>query len=318
TVPADGYELTVLGPTSASVELAGGKGMGSPLAHAPAPFERRITGRVLDDAGKPVAGAVVLVGERLDAFRGAFHGAAGAKTGADGAFSVATSEDTAGFALALHPRGWSNVASYPAGRGDAAIALTAGTSGTIAAHVTRAGAPREGSVILTMPGGVVRMSLATDAAGELRVPLLAPGTYHLDVRPAVGYLDGTSRPSSHDVTVVRGRATDVHVALASGTKLLLSAFKPGMFTVEYFVYPGTEPLSLDELKKRSRGGAVPAYLLGGVDAERAAQIHDVTPGTYTVCVDAATRDAHYPMACRRIDVGGDAPSLEIAVDVKTD
>lgn len=312
-----GYQITVLGPTNVAVDLKGGKSDAYLWEQPPMPaLERHITGRVRDSAGQPVAGAAVIVGARLDVHMGSLSGAAGAMTGADGTFDVTTHEEKAGFAIAMHPRGWSAVVPVPAGTADAAIALVTPAPGSLAIHVGQAGAAREAQVMVTTAG--LTLMLDTDARGELSIPLLSPGTYQVKTWGAQMIAGGTSAPTATEAVVTAGRATDVSIALTSGVLVVASAWKPGMHTVEYFLYPGDEELELAELKQRGRAGTIIDYLLGGQDADRAAELHDVALGSYTLCVDAADDEQrHRPLACTPVAVTGDKLAIEIAVDVPT-
>ena len=308
------YELTVLAPTSVAVNLRGGASDAYLWKPPAAPtLDRTIRGRVTDDAGAPIGGAVVVIGSRLDAHMGTLFGAQGAVSGADGSFVITSHEEVAAFAVALHPRGWSAAAVVPAGRADATIDLRVPRPGELALHVTQDGTKREAQVQITPAGGGLRLGLTTDARGELRVPRLAPGSYTISVQPSQLFAGGTSPPLQREVTVTPGAATDVQLELKSGVLVVASAFRPGLWTVEYFFYPGTEKLDVTELKKRARSGAVLNFLLGGQDADRPAQFHDVAPGTHTLCVDAATRDKeHRPFVCRTIEVPADKPTLELS------
>jgi hypothetical protein len=308
----------VLGPANVAVNLAGGKSDAFLWDPPPAPtLDRHITGRVLDAANKPIGGAVVVVGSRLDANLGDLSGAGGAVTHADGTFAITTHEDTAGYAMALHPRGWSAVVPVPAGKGDAKLTLIAPAPGSVAVHVRRAGAPLEATVVVTPAAGGLTLVQSTDVKGELGIPLLAPGPYVIKTYESHLATGGTSPPIVSEITVVAGRVLEVPVELPTGVLVVASAFKPGMYTVEYFMYPGTEKLEMAELKKRGRAGAILDFLLGGQDAARAAKFHDVAPGVYTLCVDAAAEDkTHLPLACKEISVPAGKPMLEVTVDVR--
>jgi hypothetical protein len=87
--------------------------------------------------------------------------------------------------------------------------------------------------------------------------------------------------------------------------------------VEYFLVPGSEPNpKLADLHARSRAGTVLSYLLGGRDADQAAQLHDVTSGAHTLCVDARLDpEQHLPLVCRAITVSADQRTLEIAIEL---
>ncbi|MBA3461827.1 MAG: sigma-70 family RNA polymerase sigma factor [Deltaproteobacteria bacterium] len=315
---AGAYELTVLAPTSVAVNLEGGVSPTYLWEQPAAPtFERKVRGRVTDDTGAPIAGAVVVVGSRLDAHMGSLFGEQGAVSAADGTFVVASHEEVASSAVALHARGWSAVASVPAGRADATVNLRVPRPGALALRVTQGAAGREAEVSITPAGGGLRLGLKTDASGELRVPLLPPGGYKISVQSAQMFAGGTSPPLVRDVTVKSGAPTEVALELKTGVLVIASAFRPGLWTVEYFFYPGTEKLDQAELKKRARSGAVLNFLLGGQDADRPAQFHDVAPGTHTMCVDAATREKEQsPFVCRTIEVPADKPTLEVSFDVE--
>lgn len=312
-----GYQLTVLGPTSVAVDLKGGRSDAFLWEQPPVPtFQRHVTGRVRDTAGAPVANAAVVIGSRLDVHMGSLSGAAGGMTRADGTFDVLIHEDGAGFAIAMHPRGWSSVVAVPAGKGDAEIALVTPAPGALAIHVGQAGASREAQVMIRSTG--LTFMLDTDAHGDLSIPLLAPGSYDVKTWGAQMVAGGTSAPESTAATVVAGQTTDVRIALPTGVLVVASAFKPGMFTVEYFLYAGAEKLELAELKKRGRAGMMIEYLLGGQDADRAAELHDVAPGDYTLCVDATDSEhQHFPLACKPVTVPADRATIEVTVDVPT-
>lgn len=312
-----GYQLTVLGPTNVAVDLKGGRSDVFLPEPPPAPaFQRHVTGRVRDAAGAPVANAAVVVGARLDVHMGSLSGAAGALTRADGTFEIVTHEEAAGFAIAMHPRGWSSVVAVPGGKSDAEIALVTPAPGALAIHVRQAGASREGQVMVRSAG--LTLMLDTDARGDLAIPLLAPGTYQVKTWGAQMMAGGISAPESTEATVVAGQTTDVRISLPTGVLVVASAWKPGMSTVEYFLYAGTEKLGLAEMKQRGRAGTAMEYLLGGQDADRAAELHDVAPGEYTLCVDATdAEDQHLPLACKPVTVPADRATIEVTVDVAT-
>jgi hypothetical protein len=307
-----GYEITVLGPTTVAVNLAGGTSGAFQWEVPPAPaFERHVAGRVVDEAGRPVSGAVVVVGSRLDAQMGALFGAGAAKTTADGQFRVTTHDDAAGYAVALHPRGWSSIGIVPAGQDDVSLDLVAPGSGTLVIHTRQAGAPRDATIRLAPAGGGWTMVLDTDSKGELRVPLLPAGAYRVEAWGAQLPGGGTSKPLVTDVTVTRGGTTELPLELPAGTLIIAKVSNPGLETVEYFMYPGTEKLELAELKKRARARDIIDILLGGQDAGRAAELHDIQAGSYTLCVDARGEHGHLPLACQQLDVHGDL--LEVTV-----
>jgi hypothetical protein len=310
-----GYELTVVSPTDVAVELAGGKSSNFLWRDPPTPtFERHVRGRVVDEQGRGIAGAVVVISETMRVMFGSLTANEGALTSADGSFDVAVHRDTPERAIALHGRGWSAPIDVPGGKADAAgLVVTIGNPGTLELHARKNHAPLEAEIYVSQPG--LELGLETDARGDFSLPRLAPGAYHVRAWPLQMFAGGTSKPMEKDVSVDAGKTTRVDFDLPTGTLLVVTAsHAQELMTIEYFLAPGTEQLPLAELNKRARAGAIMDTLFGGQDLDQPMQFHDLAPGTYTLCIDQkATNRDHLPLVCRSIEIKGDKPVVELDV-----
>lgn len=312
------YELTVLAPTRVAVALAGGQSSVYLFQDPPAPtMTRHVKGRVVDAAGKPVSGAVVVVDHRLAVMFDSFTGAGGAVTNAAGEFDVSMHRDDALVAIALHARaGWSMPIAVAGGAGDVSgIELRIPGGGGIVGNVTRGGSAIEAEVSVKI-GETFYVMLQTDPKGHFEMPLLAPGTYHIVARPTQLVAGGTGRGAEQDITVGGGKPLSLALDVPTGALVVASVDdKVKYSSVEYFVIPGevTGVPDLDDLHARGRSGKLLAYLVGGVDADRDVQFHDIAPGKYTVCVERAiARDNKLPLVCKPLEVRADTQTVELA------
>jgi RNA polymerase sigma factor (sigma-70 family) len=312
------YELTVLAPTRVAVALAGGQSSVYVGEQPPAPtMTRHVKGHVLDAAGKPVAGAVVVVDTKLAVMFDSFTGGGGAVTNAAGEFDVAMHGDDAFFAVALHARaGWSMPVPVARGAGDADVELRIPGGGGMSGNVTRAGAPIEADINVKV-GSSFMLMMKTDPKGHFELPLLAPGTYHVSAHPTQLIAGGTGRGAEQDITVGNGKSLAVTLEVPTGTLIVASFDAPQkLSTVEYWLVPGeiSDTPDVHDLKVRGRDGKLLDYLLGGVDAEREVQFHDTAAGKYTLCVEGKLdRDHALPLVCRPLEIRASAQIVTVSI-----
>jgi hypothetical protein len=256
----------------------------------------------------------VVVSDSLRSFDGGLGGDGGATTAADGTFDVTVHIDTPTFAMALHRTGWSAPVAVPAGRADAAIEVPLSAPGDLSVHVRQGGVPCEASLLITRAN--FRLKLDTDARGEFELPRLAPGRYHIQASSLHQFGGYTSKPVEREVDVSTAAATDVQLDLPDGTLLVVTPHtNTQLDMIWYFLSPGTEVLPLAELTKRGRAGTVLGQGFGWRNGgDRAMEFHDLTPGTYTMCIDpSVAKDEHLPLVCRTVEVRADQPTVELDV-----
>jgi hypothetical protein len=278
---------------------------------------RHVKGHVLDAAGKPVAGAVVVVDTKLAVMFDSFTGGGGAVTNAAGEFDVAMHAEDAFVAVALHARaGWSAPVPVARGADDAEIELRIPGGGGMSGHVTRAGTPIEADINVKV-GASFMLMMKTDPKGHFELPLLAPGTYHVTAHPTQLIAGGTGRGAEQDVTVGGGKPTAVALEVPTGTLVVASFDAPQkLSTVEYWLVPGEISGTPDvrDLKARGRDGKLLDYLVGGVDADREVQFHDIAAGTYTVCVEGKLdRDHPLPLVCKPLEIRANDQILTVSI-----
>jgi RNA polymerase sigma factor (sigma-70 family) len=309
------YEITELAQTSIAVNLAGGRS-GNYLFQDPDPptFSRHVRGRVVDVGGKPIAGAVVVIGDRLGSMFGSLQGDGGATTNASGAFDAIVHTDEALNAIALHEQaGWTPTVAVPAGRGDAEIVIRGAGRGGLSGTVRRGGKPIDADVIITGRGTLALM-LDTDASGRFAVPLLAPGHYRVTARTSQLFAGGASKGVEQEVDIAAGKPVEVALELPAGVLVVVNpGSTEGLSTIEYFLVPGVD-LTYDFAKLRQLGRDRKALetLFGGQDVDRPMQFHDVAPGDYTLCVDRRiSRDEARPLVCKKLTVPQTKPLVEV-------
>lgn len=314
------YELTLLAPTRVAVALAGGQSSVYLWEQPAAPtMTRHVKGHVLDAAGKPVAGAVVVVDTKLAVMFDSFTGGGGAVTNAAGEFDVAMHSEDAFYAVALHARaGWSAPVPVARGAGDADVELRIAGGGGMTGNVTRENTPLEADITVKI-GSSFMLVMKTDPKGHFELPLLGPGTYHVSAHPTQLIAGGTGRGAEQDVTVGGGKPTAVALEVPTGALVVASFDAPQkMSTVEYWLVPGeiTGAPDVGDLKARGREGKVLDYLVGGVDADREVQFHDIAEGTYTLCVEGKLdRDHALPLVCKPVEI---RPTIQVVtISIKT-
>nr|MDQ3370995.1 carboxypeptidase-like regulatory domain-containing protein [Myxococcota bacterium] len=292
--------LTIRGPgfveTRREVTITAGQD--SDLGTITVAAGRSISGRVLDDAGAPVAKARVAAGTLLTGGGAELYikdeslGARDTETDADGRFvldgfspaavTVVAGKDGAGRSASIRIPGGPDSATV-----DLVLAPTTGLDGT----VTRIGAPLADTVVIANPVGATASNffVVTGPDGTFTLDALAPGTYI--VYPMLG--GGGGRPK--DLYTRK-----VEVRLATRTRVTIDT-TPGPITLSVTVKTDRgvavpmaqvlaleatiDPQTADELRDGSHlptgGQVVPMYLRGAMGG--ATEITGVRPGAHTVC-----------------------------------
>lgn len=307
------YVITRLSATQVAVELAGGPsrlrsgssmfGLAEPEAPAPV---RTIRGRVLDQAGQPVASAVVVVGKRLSAMLSTSLSAqAGTTTGPDGSFALETWETKPLTMLAMHRSGgWSPVAPVAEGSDDLTVELRLGPTATLEGTITRGGAPLEAEVMVTVPGSSsFRLRVRSDAQGRYRIDRLPAGELEVSTwMPHDAGLGSGSRAAG-TVSLAGGTAGRLDLDLPTGSHVTVEAEVPeGAQMMQYVLLMGEHAVpdaaTLARLRKELPAGQTRQLLYGGIDLDEVMQWSDVPAGKVTFCVEAlATKDEQIGMAC---------------------
>ncbi|HEY3172555.1 MAG TPA: carboxypeptidase regulatory-like domain-containing protein, partial [Thermoanaerobaculia bacterium] len=173
------------------------------------PAAENVSGRVSDEAGKPVSGAKMRVGsgslfEEDDVVR-----YAEATTGTDGAFSIANAPGKSG-SLSVRAPGYAPSSQFSMRRSGAEkITLKAGgtVSGTV---LDPAGKPAEGAIVLSGS-----LAAKTDASGTYRLVGVPPGTRTVEV---LGKGDLAARNDA--VRVKTGATVEVSLRVARSASVV--------------------------------------------------------------------------------------------------
>ena len=311
-------DTTVFGavPVSAEEALSLGLPKEPPWVEAceriPVPAPRTVTARVRR-RGAPVADACVRIGSAGGPMRWFFELDTGT-TDAAGVCELRRLPARPFAAVASAPGLSSKLLDVP---DDGVIELSLLEVGTFAGIVWRHGVAVPASIsIASKDGGVYRVQ-HSDKAGRYRVEGVVPGTYEVTVEglhPETFMTAGT--PIYDTIVVAEGESVRRDYALVAGVSLRVTAFVQNdqhdgdiyLFAGEVAPRHSAELRSLFEATAKTRRRAANAYTNDG--RRLTAELTDVTPGLYTVCVTPSLwrGDGHpeQPVVTRHIVVG-DAP-----------
>ncbi|MBA3464605.1 MAG: sigma-70 family RNA polymerase sigma factor [Deltaproteobacteria bacterium] len=307
------YEVALLPPRSVSVDLTGTypRARFPPKMDTP-PFTRHVRGRVVDANGKPLAGAAVIVAVYLSTGSGehgtgVVFGDGGALTGADGTFDVAVHRDEPMQAIALHARaGWSRPAPVAGGRANVDVDLQVPRSGGLSGVVRSNGSPIEADVSIHFQDSMLDIAVATDEQGRFELPLLPPGTYRVIAQTAARRSGGTGTEGKQEVTVGSDRPASVVVDIPSGA--LVVANVASIAHVRFYAVTLLVGDHRSAVKVGTQPRVTPTHAVTGAAMQEPTQVHDVPPGTYTLCVQRFLEDGGVlPLVCKLVQVRvGDA------------
>jgi hypothetical protein len=279
----------------------------------PVPPPRTVTARVRL-RGAPVAGACVRLGSADGPMRALFEQHK-ATTDAAGACEFRRLQNRPWAAIASAPGLSSKLLDVPP---DGVIELSLLKLGTLSGEVRRNGVAVPAAIsIASADGGVYRFQ-HSDKAGRYRVEGVVPGTYEVTVEgipPETFMTAGT--PTYDTIVVAEGESLSRDYALLAGVSVRVTAFVENnrhsgdvyLFAGEVAPRHSAELRSLFEATAKTRRRAASASTNDGW--RLTAELTDVTPGSYTVCVTPSVwwRDGGHPeqpVVTRHIVVG-DAP-----------
>ena len=217
---------------------------------------RRVTGKVVDASGSPVAGAKVKIGNMLFSLAGAddvgdnLDEVSGIRNGVsdqDGSFAlIGAPPESMSIAASDPVKGQSAAQRIPAGNDDPPpVTLALKGYGAIVGKVTMSGQPQSGITITDSVKEATGAQIAvanTEADGTFSLPKVPEGTHVLNAMQAKGF--GTSLSStSATVTVVAGQTATVAIDIPVG-KISLTvqiAALPGnqVDSAQVFLFSGT-------------------------------------------------------------------------------
>ncbi len=258
---------------------------------------RTVRGRVVDDAGELVAGAVVLASASLWDASSSAAGIDATFTSDAGEWSLVGMPPASFLLIAMHPAGWSAPFVVPEGRVELLVDLVIQLNGALAGRITRDGRPVVGAVLAQRDGPEFSRHVDCDAAGTYRIDPLPAGTYRLTAHPLPWGSGRQSASLGATIEILPGELARMDFPFTSAVTLVVM-LDPGqrtVSTVEYRLLRG------DQL--------VGKVLFGGQDALNAYAYEDLAPGQYTACVEAPPRAE----VCIPIAVTASPPRQEVTI-----
>ncbi|HVZ19450.1 MAG TPA: hypothetical protein VG871_00230 [Vicinamibacterales bacterium] len=259
---------------------------------------RTVTGKVVDAAGRGVAGASVLIGHhggftRRGRFDEPIADPSGATTEADGAFQIAgwlpvSSRPSWAYAVgADHPTyGRAHPIAMPPGTEDPPpLTLTLLACGSIAGRLTRDGQPLVDATIDTgMPAAA---SAHGNADGEFVLPRVPAGTVALRISAWTDAQGAFEMLRAHEriVEVEAGKQTAVAFEIPIGTITLSVVVSPApgaeVTAVRLYLLKGT--VAFENYAQLAFSEGIQGRVDREGDANRPAGFERLLPGDYTVC-----------------------------------
>ncbi len=273
---------------------------------------RRLTGKVVDGSGNPVAGAKVKVAlmlfsvEGMDDQMANFEEQSGVRSAisdTDGAFSVIGLTSKPTNVAAEHPdQGRSTAIAVPEGKDDPPpLTLVLHGFGSIVGKVTMKGEPQVGVAISTMAKGASGQGtfVQTDATGSFLVAKVPEGQVVLGAM--MSKTDGKSLKSTNvTVTVVAKKQITQNIDMPVGTLALQVTPKPiagaTLDSAQVFLFAGTIAVANAKQLTDNFLGASPQgkpdFWLGA--GKPPVVFDELLPGSYSVCTIPLTGNLQDP------------------------
>ncbi|HKF41697.1 MAG TPA: carboxypeptidase regulatory-like domain-containing protein [Thermoanaerobaculia bacterium] len=258
------------------------------------PAAESASGQVVDDSGKPVAGARVFVASTAGPLDGDTRILAEARTGADGSFSIPDAPDGAR-ALVVRASGFVPVTRIQTEtKATEKIQLQKGgvIHGTI---VDAAGKPAPGLVVTAD-----QVAALSDPQGNYRLPGVSPGAHHVQ---ALGKDDFAARKDG--VRVRKGEETAAALTLKRGVAISGTVIEEGtrrpVVGARISAYP---PTGFGGFARRRAERSVKA------DQKGRFRLSGLAPSRYSV---EAVREGYLTSSIPGVNAGGATPTANIAL-----
>jgi uncharacterized GH25 family protein len=278
---------------------------------------RKLTGKVVDTAGNPVAGAKVKTGDMLYSLQGAedqmeqLEEMSGIKTDTtdqDGRFTMIGLGKKATNVMAEHAtKGRSNAAEIPAGTDDPPpITLALRGFGSITGKVTSQGKPVGGATITDTPkgGGAQVQVVQSEADGTFTLTRASEGPHVLSAMQQ-SMLSMSFKSTSTNVQVAAGKETKVTIDIPVGSITLAVQVKAlpshKVDSAQVFLFRGVVAMhDAKELTEAFLGGGVQGMKFWFGDGKPLPEFEELVPGSYSVCTIPISGDLNDPTFQQRI------------------
>jgi RNA polymerase sigma factor (sigma-70 family) len=323
------YRLSIVGDRQVAVNLEGGpsevRGMSEALGidppERPAEQTRKVSGRVIDEHGAPVEGAVVITGQHLSMFFGSsITGGDGDETDARGRFDVDQVAAEPCVLLALHAdAGWSAIQRVAPGTNAVELEVQLSAPVTVSGRARRGEVPEVGYVVAMDADKRVKLSAGTDPQG--RYEMLVPRD-PLSLGFVVGDRVVDEMLASSPIDARSGKPIEWDPKVSTGTRLAVSAPVPEAHAdrttmVWTYVLPGREvPTDAADLQRRAKQDESVNQRTrghGGIDLDEIFEYVDLPRGPYTICAHAEARNVALAMSCTVIEVSGKDEVQEVEI-----
>jgi protocatechuate 3,4-dioxygenase beta subunit len=281
---------------------------------------RRLTGKVVDAKGQPVAGAQVKLGEMLFSVEGQEDSMSGLED-MSGIRSTVSDQDGSFAIIGVPPKATSVAAEHanhgrslpvPVAEGaqdPPPLTLALRGFGSISGKVTRKGAPQSGVGIMeSSKGAGARMAMAqTDEAGRFTLTKVSEGEHVLQAMQQGGI--GSMRSTSVTVQVTAGKDTAVTIDIPVGELALTVQPKalPGhtVNSAQVFLFTGAvSPTTGKQVFEQfSQGGAQGMKIWFG-EGKPLPEFAELLPGDYSICTIPITGNLMDPTFAGRLQKDG--------------
>ena len=312
------YDVRVMGPefaqlTKTDVKLEAGKT--TDIGTLTVMRGRRLTGRVVDAGGAPVAGARVTVGKTLFTMEGAddqianlqeMTGSRIGTTDQNGDFVIIGIAKLHAYAGAEHPdKGRSNPIDIAEGSDDPPpVTLALRGFGAITGKVTSKGEPQGGVTITdTQKGSLAQVSIArTNDDGTFTLSKVAEGTHVLNAMEMKGM---SANSTSATVEVTAGQTANVTIDIPVGTITVAVTVKPipgaHLDAAQVFLLRGTVAVqTAKQLNDTFGSGGMAGMKFWFGDGKPQPTFDDVVPNDYSVCGIPITGNMMDPTFSQRL------------------